>query len=68
MKFYIGLHQPADAQHFDRAFISVSMAWSYAARREDRDANDWREARSFIKRINIARGHYARRHGAEPAS
>ncbi len=24
MKFYIGLHQPSDAQHFERAFISVN--------------------------------------------
>lgn len=28
-----------------------SMAWSYAARREGRDANDWREARAFTERI-----------------
>lgn len=138
MKFYIGLHQPADAQHFDRAFISInrvrgrkkpvpckewildsgafselsahgryrhsvaeyageigywrgkgivaavaqdymcdtaltskficqclhsadSMAWSFAARRQDRDPNDWREARDFIKRIAMARTHHARR-------
>lgn len=24
MRFYVGLHQPSDAQHFDRAFISVN--------------------------------------------
>lgn len=24
MKFYVGLHQPSDAKHFDRAFISVN--------------------------------------------
>lgn len=24
MKFYVGLHQPSDARHFDRAFISVN--------------------------------------------
>jgi len=23
MMFYVGLHQPSDAQHFERAFISV---------------------------------------------
>jgi hypothetical protein len=28
-----------------------SMAWSYAARREGRDANDWREAKAWTKRI-----------------
>ena len=36
-----------------RAFLhtSDSMAWSYAARRGGRSANDWREARSFALRI-----------------
>lgn len=24
MKFYVGLHQPSDARHFDRAFVSVN--------------------------------------------
>jgi len=24
MKFYVGLHQPGDAKHFDRAFISIN--------------------------------------------
>lgn len=28
-----------------------SMAWSFAARREGRDANDWREAEAFARRI-----------------
>jgi hypothetical protein len=28
-----------------------SMAWSYAARREGRNPNDWREARSWTERI-----------------
>lgn len=111
--FYVGLHQPADAQHFDRAFISVnrlrgrkkpiaapawimdsgafteiaehgryrqgvegyaeeinrwaypgsglvrdllhsadSMAWSFAARKEGRNSNDWREAAAFVARID----------------
>lgn len=31
-----------------------SMAWSYAARREDRNANDWREAARFAARIMSA--------------
>lgn len=30
-----------------------SMAWSFAARRQGRDANDWREAAAFVKRISI---------------
>lgn len=29
-----------------------SMAWSFAARREGRDANSWREAKSFSDRID----------------
>lgn len=29
-----------------------SMAWSYAARRENRNANDWREAAAFAARID----------------
>lgn len=32
-----------------------SMAWSYAARREGRDANDWREAESYGRKVD---GHY----------
>lgn len=28
-----------------------SMAWSYAARKQGRDSNDWREARSFESRV-----------------
>jgi hypothetical protein len=30
-----------------------SMAWSYAARKQGRNANDWREAKNFIDRIQI---------------
>lgn len=29
-----------------------SLAWSYAARREGRDANSWKEAKAFANRIN----------------
>lgn len=29
-----------------------SMAWSFAARRQGRNANDWREAKAFEERIN----------------
>lgn len=28
-----------------------SMAWSYSARKQGRNGNDWREAKSFVKRI-----------------
>lgn len=31
-----------------------SMAWSFAARKQGRDANDWREAARFVERINAA--------------
>jgi hypothetical protein len=30
-----------------------SMAWSYAARREGRNANDWREACAYADRVNV---------------
>lgn len=33
-----------------------SMAWSFAARREGRDANDWREAAQYRDRIDGALG------------
>lgn len=32
-----------------------SMAWSYAARRAGRDANDWREAARFVGRVMASR-------------
>jgi hypothetical protein len=31
-----------------------SMAWSFAARKQGRDANDWREAASFVATVNAA--------------
>jgi hypothetical protein len=30
-----------------------SMAWSFSARRQGRNANDWREARRFAERIKV---------------
>ncbi len=38
MMFYVGLHQPADARHFDRAFISVNRIRN---RKSMVPANDW---------------------------
>lgn len=38
MIFYTGLHQPADAKHFDRAFISVNRLRS---RKSDFQVSDW---------------------------
>jgi hypothetical protein len=35
----------------DMLFSADSMAWSFAARREGRNANDWREAKRFIEDI-----------------
>lgn len=39
-------------------YSADSMAWSYAARREGRNANDWREARDWAKRIRNAPKQY----------
>lgn len=41
----------ADANVRQWAYSADSMAWSYAARREGRNSNDWREAESFRRRI-----------------
>lgn len=35
-----------------RLYSADSMAWSFAARKQGRNANDWREARLFTDRIN----------------
>lgn len=35
-----------------RLYSADSMAWSFAARKQGRNANDWREARIFTDRIN----------------
>lgn len=35
----------------ESAYSADSMAWSFAARREGRNANDWREAQAFVERI-----------------
>lgn len=32
-------------------YSADSMAWSYAARKDDRNANDWREAMRFVENI-----------------
>ncbi|NCX94330.1 MAG: hypothetical protein EBX40_06620, partial [Gammaproteobacteria bacterium] len=36
-------------------YSADSMAWSYSARKQGRDAHDWREARAFENRINSGR-------------
>lgn len=27
MRFFVGLHQPSDAKHFDASFINVNRIW-----------------------------------------
>ena len=36
----------------DLLYSADSMAWSYHARKNGRNANDWREAAAFTDRIN----------------
>lgn len=36
----------------DLLFTADSMAWSFAARKQGRNSNDWREAKSWTDRIN----------------
>lgn len=38
MKFFVGLHHPADAQHFERAFVSIN---AIRDRKSDFPVNDW---------------------------
>lgn len=37
-----------------RLYSADSMAWSYSARKQGRDANDWREAKAFERRVSEA--------------
>lgn len=48
-----GLKQTALASGVVQAMLwsADSMAWSFAARREGRNANDWREADAYVRRI-----------------
>lgn len=41
----------ADASVRDRLYSADSMAWSFAARRQGRDSNDWREAVRYAARV-----------------
>lgn len=38
MRFFVGIHQPADAHRFDRAFISVNRLWG---RKKPIEARSW---------------------------
>ncbi len=42
----------ADGGVADLLHTADSMAWSFAARKQGRNANDWREAKGFENRIN----------------
>ena len=35
--------------------MALLLAWSYSARKQGRNANDWREARAFGDRIGAQR-------------
>jgi len=48
-----GLKKTALRSHLvrERLHSADSMAWSYRARKQGRDANDWREARQYLREI-----------------
>lgn len=56
-----GLKTTALASGLVRALLwtADSMAWSFAARKQGRNGNDWREARRFVSRIEtmVVQGH-----------
>lgn len=54
MKFYVGLHQPSDAKHFDRAFISVNRV---RTRRKEIAAREWIMDSGAFTEIST-HGHY----------
>jgi hypothetical protein len=41
MRFYVGLHQPSDARHFERSFISVNRLRGARGRKSAFTAGDW---------------------------
>lgn len=57
--FYVGLHQPADAQHFDRAFISVNRV---RGRQKPVPAKEWILDSGAFREIEQFSGY---RHGPE---
>jgi len=50
--FGVKLTSLADASVRDRLYSADSMAWSYAARIEGRNGNDWREGELYARRIS----------------
>jgi hypothetical protein len=59
MRFYIGLHQPSDARHFDHAFISINRIRD---RKGPFEVRDWIMDSGAFTEI-ATHGHY--RHGVE---
>lgn len=59
MRFFTGLHQPSDAQHFDAAFVSVNRL---RARKGAFSVGDWIMDSGAFTEIST-HGHY--RHGVE---
>jgi hypothetical protein len=41
MDFFVGLHQPSDARHFERAFISVNRLWGKWGRKSPFAVKSW---------------------------
>lgn len=54
MKFYVGLHQPSDAKHFERAFISVNRI---RTRKKEVAAREWIMDSGAFTEIST-HGHY----------
>lgn len=54
MNFYVGLHQPSDAKHFDRSFISVNRLQK---RKSDFEVTDWIMDSGAFSEI-ATHGHY----------
>jgi len=45
------LQAPQNSVVRDLLWSADSMAWSFAARYAGRSANDWREAKAFIEKV-----------------
>lgn len=59
MRFYVGLHQPHDAAHFDRAFISVNRV---RGRKKPVPSSDWIMDSGAFREVELFGGY---RHGPE---
>lgn len=59
MRFYVGLHQPSDAKHFDRAFISINRV---RGRKSPVPAREWIMDSGAFRELEQFGGY---RHGPE---